>query len=116
LSLQDFRNYEQVSLELHPGLNVFVGENAQGKTNLLEAIYVLSLSKSYRAAHDQDLIRQGALRAQVTGRVRKLAALEVGFVLSHTDRKRLLVNGKTTTAHYFVGNLNTVLFSPDSLQ
>ena len=116
LSLQDFRNYERVSLELSPGLNIFVGDNAQGKTNLLEAIYVLSLSKSYRAARDQDLIRHGSLGAVVTGRVRKLAALELGFALSHTDKKRLLVNGKTTTANRFMGNLTTVLFSPDSLQ
>ena len=116
LSLQDFRNYERVSLELNPGLNIFVGDNAQGKTNLLEAVYVLALSKSYRAARDTDLIRQGADRAVAAARVRRLAAVELGFVLSHTDKKRLLVNQKATTANRFVGNLNAVLFSPDSLQ
>lgn len=116
LTLQDFRNYEQVSLGLDPGLNIFVGDNAQGKTNLLEAIYVLALSKSYRALRDADLIRQGAFSAVASARVRKLASLDLSCVLSLTEKKRLLVNGKATTANNFVGNLNAVLFSPDSLQ
>ena len=76
----------------------------------------MALSKSYRAARDTDLIRQGADRAVAAARVRRLAAVELGFVLSHTDKKRLLVNQKATTANRFVGNLNAVLFSPDSLQ
>ena len=54
LSLQDFRNYASISLNFNPGLNIFVGDNAQGKTNLLEAIYVLALSKSYRAQRIQN--------------------------------------------------------------
>lgn len=116
LALKDFRNYEQVSLELDPGLNIFVGDNAQGKTNLLEAVYVLALSKSYRAAQDSDLIRHGAQRALAAAQVRKLAAVELGFVLSHTEKKRLLVNGKAAAANRFVGTLLAVLFSPDSLQ
>lgn len=116
LFLQDFRNYERVSLELDPGLNLFVGDNAQGKTNLLEAIYVLSLSKSYRATRDAELIRQGAWRAVVSAQVKKLAVVELGVILSHTEKKRLLVNEKATTANGFMGNLTTVLFSPDSLQ
>ena len=50
LSLHNFRNYQSAALSLNEGLNIFVGNNAQGKTNLLEAIYVLSLSKSYRTS------------------------------------------------------------------
>jgi DNA replication and repair protein RecF len=116
LSLQDFRNYASISLNFNPGLNIFVGDNAQGKTNLLEAIYVLALSKSYRAQRDPELIRQGADQALVSGQIRRLASMELGFLLSHTERKRLLVNQKAATASRFVGNLNIVLFSPDSLQ
>lgn len=116
LSLHNFRNYESVSLHLDPGLNIFVGDNAQGKTNLLEAIYVLSLSKSYRAARDAELIRHGAEQGMAAAKVAKLAALDLGVVLSSTQKKRLLLNGKSTSANEFVGHLTTVLFTPDSLQ
>ena len=118
LTLHNFRNYLRESLQLDPGLNIFVGDNAQGKTNLLEAIYVLSLSKSYRTTRETELIQQGvgASRAIVTAEVVRLAALDLAVVVSHTDTKRLLVNQKSTTANSFLGRLNTVLFIPDSLQ
>lgn len=116
LSLQNFRNYESESLSLDPGLNIFVGDNAQGKTNLLEAIYVLSLSKSYRTTRDTELIQKGAPQAVIACQVSKLALLDLGVAVSLTQKKRLLVNQKSTNANSFVGNLNTVLFTPDSLQ
>ena len=116
LSLHSFRNYEHASLDLNPGLNLFVGDNAQGKTNLLEAIYVLSLSKSYRAVRETELIRHGAPRAMVKAQVAKMATLDLAVVISEAEKKRLLVNEKSTTANSFVGCLNTVLFIPDSLQ
>ena len=57
INLLNFRNYEKVSIDLSPGINIFIGENGSGKTNILEAIYVLSLTKSNRILHDVDLIR-----------------------------------------------------------
>ena len=64
LHLTNFRNYEQVDLTLERGLNLFVGENAQGKSNLLEAIYLLSTLRSSRASSDTDLVRRGALDSE----------------------------------------------------
>lgn len=116
LSLNNFRNYEDESLCLDPGLNIFVGDNAQGKTNLLEAIYVLSLSKSYRTTRDTELIQQGRPQAVITCQVAKMAILDLGVAVSWEQKKRLHVNQKSTTANSFVGNLTTVLFTPDSLQ
>src|SRR5690554_1385462 len=116
LSLHNFRNYETASLSLSAGLNIFVGDNAQGKTNLHEAIYVLSLSKSYRTTRETELIRHGADRAIITAQVAKMASLDLGVMVSHAEKKRLLVNQKSTAANSFVGCLNTVLFIPDSLQ
>lgn len=103
LSLHNFRNYETASLSLSAGLNIFVGDNAQGKTNLLEAIYVLSLSKSYRTVRETELIRHGADRAIITAQVAKMASLDLGVMVSHAEKKRLLVNQKSTTANSFVG-------------
>lgn len=116
LLLRNFRNYRSADLDLNKGLNIFVGDNAQGKTNLLEAIYVLSLSKSYRTSREAELIRHGADAAIIRAQVEKLAAVDLTVQVSHTEKKRLLVNQKSTTANSFMGRLNTVLFIPDSLQ
>lgn len=115
LQLKDFRNYENQKLELNPGLNIFVGDNAQGKTNLLEAIYVLSLSKSYRTGRDTELIQHGANQTTIWAQVQKLARLDLSVQVSDSNPKKLFVNDKSTNANSFVGQLNTVLFTPDSL-
>lgn len=115
LQLQNFRNYENQRIELNPGLNIFVGDNAQGKTNLLEAIYVLSLSKSYRTGRETELIKQGSNFTRIQTQVQKLALLDLAVEVRDSGPKKLLINQKTTTANGFVGQLNTVLFTPDSL-
>ena len=56
LSIQHFRNYQELEVEFHPGLNIFLGQNAQGKTNILESIYFLALTRSHRTRNDKDLV------------------------------------------------------------
>ena len=56
LQLSHYRNYEELAVTFAPGINVLIGENAQGKTNLLEAIYLLAFTKSHRTAKDRELI------------------------------------------------------------
>ena len=56
LHLTNFRNYNAAEIDLHPKLDIFVGHNAQGKTNLLEAMYILAMSKSYRTGREEELI------------------------------------------------------------
>ncbi len=116
IRLENFRNYKSQTVELNPGLNIFVGNNAQGKTNLLEAMYVLALSKSYRTTRDVELIHHNASTAKVYGRIQRLADVDLDLNVSRTSPKKLLVNNKTVTANSFVGNLHAVLFTPDSLQ
>lgn len=60
IHLQNFRNYESLTLDVEPGINVFFGENGQGKTNLLEAVYLCACARSHRTSRDADLIRKGA--------------------------------------------------------
>ena len=69
LKLYDFRNYEQLELELDAGVNLILGENAQGKTNLLESIGYLSTGKSFRTARPQELIRFGADFADLNAQI-----------------------------------------------
>ena len=56
LKLKHFRNYEEADIHFHPGLNIFLGQNAQGKTNILESIYFLALTRSHRTRSDKDLV------------------------------------------------------------
>ena len=91
ISLDFFRSYVHGEARFHPGVNVVAGENAQGKTNLLEAIAYLSSASSHRARYDRELIRHGVdhafLKAQVTSRGRELT-LEAD--LHRGDRKSVV--------------------------
>lgn len=116
LQLTNFRNYRAAEIELHPVLNIFVGDNAQGKTNLLEAMYILAVSKSYRTTKEGELIRHSELSTRIQGRIQRNAQVDLGVIVSRASPKKLLINNKATTANRFVGTLNVVLFTPDSLQ
>ena len=117
ITLDFFRNYLHAEASFHPGVNVIVGENAQGKTNLLEAVAYLSAASSHRARYDRELIRHDVdhafLKAEVTSRGRALI-LEAG--LHRGIRRQLCSNGvKLKTAGELSGLLNTVLFCPEDL-
>ena len=82
LQLQNFRNYESVQLEFTDGVHVFIGENAQGKTNLMESIYALAMTKSHRTTNDKELIGWNKEFATIKGTVEKTATktnLELQF-------------------------------------
>src|SRR5579883_50869 len=95
LELEYFRNYESLGLEPGPGLNIFVGENAQGKSNLLESLYVLATTKSMRAGRDTELIRFGESAARIGARVnrQKEIDLKIELFLSLTEKKAARING-----------------------
>lgn len=124
LSLTNYRNYVRSSIPLHKGLNLVVGENAQGKSNLLEGIYLLSTIRSSRASTDADLVRREILDSELP--VARLAAeveraagnlmIEVAIVGRSTDSahragKRVRVNGVERRASEAVGQLAAVLFT-----
>lgn len=118
LVLQDFRNYERLSLDFEPGVNLIVGRNAQGKTNLLEAIGYLGSGKSFRAQKTSELVRFGADFADVYGNVTSQEREQsLRWVLFSNGRQRILErNGaKKRTAGDIVGVLPAVLFCPEDL-
>ena len=69
LELQNFRNYSQISLDFSPGVNLIVGKNAQGKTNLLEAVIYMGSGKSFRTQKAAELVRLGADFGEISGKV-----------------------------------------------
>ena len=116
--LRDFRNYEEVAVSFEPGVNLIVGDNAQGKTNLLEAISYLGSGKSFRAQKTGEMIRFGADFAEIKGSVHaQERQQELRWVLFSGSRPRQIWrNGakKKTTAD-IAGVLPTVLFCPEDL-
>lgn len=117
IALNGFRNYTDFTADFSPGVNVIWGENAQGKTNLLEAIGFLSGARSHRARGDKELISfhrdRGTITAEVTSRGRDFL-LEVQ--LFRGARRRLFVNHvKCKTAAELGGIVQTVLFCPEDL-
>ena len=118
LSLRGFRNYAQAEFAFDPGVNLIVGDNAQGKTNLLEAIAYLGSGKSFRAQKTAELIRFGADFGEVEGSVfSQEREQSLRFVLFPGCRPRQIFrNGaKKKTAADIAGVLPTVLFCPEDL-
>ena len=120
VELCNFRNAENEIVEFSDGINVLHGENAQGKTNLLEAIYYVSLGKSFRTTHDTEIIRFGEEYASVSlnyesaGREQNIT---MRMSSNARQRKNVTHNGvKITKLSELVGSFRAVLFSPDHLQ
>jgi DNA replication and repair protein RecF len=118
LHLRAFRNYEEIHLRFSPGLNVVYGDNAQGKTNLLEAMYFLATGKSHRTSKDQELVQDGVPTLTAKARVmRSTGELSLELNLGLETRKQLKINGiPEKKIARLVGNLAAVFFSPDDLQ
>ena len=118
IELRNFRNYEDISLEFVPGVNLIVGDNAQGKTNLLEAISYLGSGRSFRALRSAEMVRFGAdfaeICADVYAQEREQALRWVLF--SGARPRQIWRNGskKKTTAE-INGVMSTVLFCPEDL-
>ena len=117
VTLDFFRNYAHLEAEFHPRVNVIVGENAQGKTNLLEAVAYLSSVSSHRARYDREMIQLGVDSAFIKGEIfshDRDYTLEAN--LFRGARRQLYTNGvRLKTADELSGLLNTVLFCPEDL-
>ena len=118
IELRNFRNYAQLQLDFEPGVNLIVGDNAQGKTNLLEAIAYLGSGKSFRAQKTGEMIRFGADFAEISGEVfAEERQQTLRWVLFSGSRPRQIWrNGaKKKTAADISGVMSTVLFCPEDL-
>ena len=120
IALSNFRNYAELDVEPVEGLNVLIGSNAQGKSNLLEAIAMLATGKSFRTTKDVDLIREGLDLAVVNGD----AAVRAGDIRlactvarsGRSTRKKYALNGQPVRYARFLGSVRVVTFVPSDLQ
>lgn len=113
---QDFRNLAGW-IECNDGLNIFIGDNGQGKTNWLEAVYVLATARSFKTARLQEAVRFEADLSIVRGRVRQSEDIRRDLqVALQGNTKMLSVNGKKETLHDYLGELHAVVFNSDMLE
>ena len=115
LRVRDLRNIREASLELGPGLNVFVGRNGQGKTSLLEAVGLLARGRSFRTEDTASMIRRGApsLLAAAAAQEEREAALEVELV---PGRRAFRVDGREVRPGEYHGRLDVVVYSSERLR
>lgn len=115
LRLHDFRNVAEIRLELSPRLNIFLGDNGQGKTNLLEALYVLSQGESFRFGDNSTLIRHGQTQALIEAKIQRQGLEHHVRAEILKSRKTLSLNQKRVSLPDIRRLFPTVLFSPESL-
>ena len=117
LKLDHYRNYSDLTLEFSSGVNVFLGENAQGKTNLLESIYVLALARSHRTSSDKDLVQWQAKEATISGRVkRSISETPLSLHFSNKGKKARVNHLEQSKLSHYIGQLNVILFAPEDLE
>lgn len=113
LSLRHFRNYGEQQIDFAAAKTILVGENAQGKSNLLEAVELLATLKSHRTSRDRDLVQQDQPVAQISASVRReLGLADISLVLRQAGRRTAILNGEKLRRQLdFLGTLNAVQFS-----
>ncbi len=115
IKIKNFRNYTEQEIKLQDSINVFFGENAQGKTNIIEAIFLSSMGKSFRAKKDKDMIKLNEEDALVEIEYEKIdrdgkIKIEIG------KKKNIYLNGiKIKKLSELLGNVNIVIFTPDDI-
>ena len=117
IELLNYRNYHQLHIDLHQGTNVFYGDNAQGKTNILESVYVCSTTKSHRGSKDRELIQFGEEESHIKMVVKKDGIpCRIDMHLKKNKAKGVAVNGiPIKKASELFGIVNVIFFSPEDL-
>ena len=117
IELQNFRNYEDLNISFDEGTNIFYGDNAQGKTNILEAAYLSGTTKSHKCSKDKEMIRFGEQESHIrTVVVKKDKEYQIDMHLKHNRSKGIAINKvPIKKASELFGILNMVFFSPEDL-
>ena len=116
LKLENFRNYDSQEIEFNKGINVIYGDNAQGKTNILEAIFLCSMGKSFRTSKDKELIKINKDFAKLNIEYEKSDREgKIEYIMS--EKKSIAINGvKIKKLSELLGNINSIIFSPDDME
>ena len=116
VELKNFRNYSSLKISFNKGINIIYGNNAQGKTNLLESIYVLALTNTFRNVYDTDLIMKDRKFFNIKG-ILKNSKLDTILNISYDNIKKRMIldDSEITKVSSYISVMNTILFTPDDL-
>ena len=115
IKIQNFRNYDEQIINLEKNINVFYGDNAQGKTNILEAVFLCTFGKSFRTSKDREMIKKDKSFANVEVDFQKKDR-EGSIKIQISDKKNIFVNDvKLKRLSELLGNINIVIFTPDDI-
>ena len=115
LSLYNFRNYHKLNIILDKGINLFVGDNGSGKTNLLEAIYFLSLAKSYKTVDINTILYDKEFARIESNIVKQGKDLKLKVIISNKGKKTLINNKEIRKLSDYIGTINVLSFLPEDL-
>ena len=117
VQLQNFRNYRELQLDFDKGTNIFYGDNAQGKTNILESVYICGTTKSHKGSKDKELIRFGEEESHIRMMIKKDGlSYKIDMHLRKNKAKGVAINGlPIKKARELFGIVNLVFFSPEDL-
>ena len=117
LKLKNFRNYNDLDIDFSDRLNIIIGNNAQGKTNILEAIYFLSITKSNFSINDKCCIKNNQLFSRIVGNIETKENKKKLQILINENGKRLEINDVEIKKHAsYIGNLKVIIFNPDDIR
>lgn len=116
LTLKNYRNYEDLTIQFDNKVNVILGENAQGKTNVMESIYVLAMAKSHRTSNDKELIRWDEEYAKIEGSIEKHnRSTTLQLIISKKGKRAKLNHIEQGKLSQYVGAMNVIMFAPEDL-
>ena len=116
LNLLNFRNYSHLNVSLNEKMNIFIGKNAQGKTNILESICVLALTKTYRNGVEPNLISFNKSKSKIRGKIKENRIIKEMEILLEDGNKSLKINKEEIKKiSNYISNLNVIVFTPDDL-
>ena len=117
INLYNFRNYHKINVQFGPKMNILIGQNAQGKTNILEAVSILALTKSHGGGNEGNLIKMGEEKAILKGRVKTGRILNDLEIQLMDGNKKIQVNqDKVSRLADYISYLNIIIFTPDDLE
>ncbi|MEI7667910.1 MAG: DNA replication/repair protein RecF [Erysipelotrichaceae bacterium] len=116
IQLKDFRNFTNTQINFSDTITILIGDNAQGKTNLLEAVYFLSTGRSHRISEDKMCIKHGCESASIKGRIKNTHAFDLKVILHPLGKSLFYQNQLQRKSSEFIGKMNALMFSPSDME
>ncbi len=118
LKIKNYRNFKDAEVELNDSLNIFVGDNGQGKTNLMESVYLASIGRTFRLNSENELINFKENKSFIEVNLQKKDyQMKIELHLEKNKRKQVFINGvKLDKTSEMIGILNNVIFTPDDMK